>query len=106
MATLSSMSLTSALSNGFQSLFSSGQRHNRASQDILQSTVNAINENYSSNGIQDRVTISSLQENITDSPSLENGLLELSKAGITYNASAKLVTATTSALDSLFEAIA
>ena len=77
MATLSSMSLTAALSNGFQSLFSSGQRHNRASQDILQTTVNAINENYSSNSIQDRVTISSFQENMTDSPSLENSILEL-----------------------------
>jgi hypothetical protein len=106
MSNLSSMSLTAALSNGFQSLFSSGQRHNRASQDILQSTVDTINDNYSSSSIQDTVSISSMSENISDSPSLENGILELSKAGITYNASAKLITATNSAFDTLFEAIA
>ena len=98
------MNLTAALSNGFFGMFNSSQRHHQASQEILQSTVNAINSNYTP--VQDRVTISSAAENISDSPNLEKGIMDLSSAGITYNASAKIVTAANSMLDSLFKAIA
>ena len=106
MSLLSSMNITSALSNGFHSLFNSGQRHQHASQEILQSTVDSINYNYSPSGVQDRVSISSVMENSADSPNLEQGVLELSKAGTTYNASAKLITATNSLFDTLFNAVA
>ena len=106
MGILSSMNLTSALSNGFQGLFNSGQRHHQASQDILQNTIEDIAKNYTPSGVQDRVSISSTTENISDSPSLEEGILNMNAAGVTYNASAKLVTATNNMFDAMFRAIA
>jgi hypothetical protein len=106
MKLLSSMNLTTALSNGFMGMFNSGQRHYEASQEVLQSSATAININYSTGGVEDRVTISSLNENMTDPPSLEQGFMELSKAGTTYNASAKIVSSANALFDALFRAIA
>ena len=100
------MNLTSALSNGFKGLFDSGHRHHQAGQEILQSTVDNINLNYGTSSVQDRVSISSVTENISDSPNLERGVINLSSAGVTYNASAKLVSATNSLFNTLFSEVA
>ena len=95
-------SLHTSLSNGsllnnFKGLFQSSQQHQRASEEILESTIQA-NQNI------DRVEISSLTG--PDEPSLENGLVELQESGLTYTANAKLVKATSAIYDALFRAIA
>ena len=107
MSVLNSMNVTTVLSNGYQGLMNSREQHQQASQDILRNTIDSINQSYVSSGsTQDRVTISSLSENITDSPSLERSLTDLNVAGTTYNASAKIVTAANSMFETMFSEFA
>ena len=92
MSTLSSLSLGTAFSNSglfksFQGMMNSSQQHNQAAKEILDSTTSAM----SSSSVQDPVSISNINVNISDSPSLERGILQLNQAGITYTANAKLV---------------
>ena len=107
MSILSSLNLGTAFSNS--GLFKSfqgideipSQQHNQAAKEILDSTTSAM----SSSSVQDPVAISNINVNISDSPSLERGILQLNQAGITYTANAKLVKATSSIYDTLFRAV-
>lgn len=78
----------------------SSQQHQEASQDILNSTKLAISSS------RDSVTLSSVTENISDSPNLERSVLQLNQAGITYTANARLVRATSSIYDALLRTVA
>ena len=107
MNVLSSLNLGTAFSNSglfksFQGLMNSFQQHNQAAKEILDSTTAAM----SSTSMQDSVSISGVNLNISDSPNLERGILQLNQSGITYTANAKLVKATSSIYDTLFRAIA
>jgi hypothetical protein len=104
MNVLSSLNLASAFSNshffnGFKGLMNSSQQHQDASQDILDGTKSAMSS------IQDKVHISSVSQN-SDSPNLEQSILQLNQAGITYTANAKLVKASSSIFDALLRAVA
>ena len=76
------------------------QQHKDASQDILDSTRLAMSS------VQDSVQLSSVSKNSSDSPNLEQGILQLNQAGLTYTANAKLVRATSSVYDALLRAVA
>lgn len=106
---LSSLNLGTAFSkNGlfksFQGLMNSSQQHQKASKEILDSTASTLNR--SSSSIQDSVNISGVELNISDTPNLEQGILELNQAGLTYTANAKLIKAASSVYDALFRAVA
>ena len=77
----------------------SSQQHQDASQDMLDSTKSAMS------AIQDTVHLSSVSQN-SDSPNLEQSILQLNQAGITYTANAKLVKASSSIFDALLRAVA
>jgi hypothetical protein len=102
---LSSLNMASTfansnLFNGFKGMMHSSQQHQEASQDILDSTKLEISSS------RDSVTLSSVTENISDSPNLERSVLQLNQAGITYTANARLVRATSSIYDALLRTVA
>lgn len=107
MNVLSSLNLGTAFSNSglfksFQGLMSSSQQHQQATKEIVDSTVAGL----SGSSMQDPVHVSGVNINISDSPNLEKGILQLHQAGLTYTANAKLVKATSSVYDALFRAVA
>lgn len=128
---LTSSGLANALSSGLAGFLSSGQQFTRASQALLENTVNAINggpgpeeltlENGASSpsgsqssnssvvmgaGLVDRINQLELGESDAPEMSMETAAVEMIKAGTTYNASARIVKSATSMLDALFRAVA
>ena len=99
----------SALTSGFQGMLNSGRQHQQASQDILQQTVTGMDQQNS--GVTVRISDAyhdRIQDdiNVSSKRSIEDSIVSLNEAGVTYSASAKLVKVRSSMLDSLFDAIA
>ena len=109
---LSSLNLSSQFGNGglfnsFKGLFNSSQQFEEASKNILEHTGSTLSVSSTSAPMQieERVEISSLAESNTDS-SLEEGIVELNQAGLTYTANARLVKASSSVFDALLRTVA
>ena len=100
-----------AISSGFQGLMNSSQQHQQASEDLMgQAHLDLARQQ--DHGIT--VSISeAYHERLSSNPSLErtprsaeSSVASINEAGITYSASAKLVRASSSMLDALFNAVA
>ena len=99
----------STLTSGFQGMLSSGRQHQQASQDILQQTIHDMDQQ--SNGVTVRISDAYHERrqddvNVSSTRTFEDSIVSLNEAGVTYSASARLVKAHSSLLDSLFDAIA
>jgi hypothetical protein len=99
----------SALSSGFQGMLNSGRQHHQASQDIL-----AMTQQHSSHlggGVTVRISDAYHERfpdniNVQSKRSIEDSIVSLNEAGVTYSASAKLVRARSTMLDALFDTVA
>ena len=80
----------------------SSKQHQKAAQNIVDDTISGLN----STAIRDTASVSGVNITISEHANLENDVLELNQAGLTYTANARLVKATSTIYDALFRAIA
>ena len=103
-----------ALSSGFSGLLNSSEQHNQASKDLMAGLMNDHNTNHNgSNSVGVTVEISDAYrqktQNLPDRnvlASAESSVASINEAGITYSASARLIKASSTMVDALFDAIA
>ena len=101
-----------ALSSGFSGLLNSSEQHNQASKDLMAGLMSDHNNN-GSNSVGVTVEISdAYRQRTQDLPdrnvlaSAESSVASINEAGITYSASARLIKASSTMVDALFDAIA
>lgn len=89
MAAAVSLAGSSAVETSLQGMHRSGQRMHAAAQDVLGSSVSAMNA--SGTSTQDTVTLSDAALKLSGDASMEQGLLDGKMAGLVYTANAKVV---------------
>ena len=102
-----------ALSSGFSGLLNSSEQHHQASKDLMAGLMNDHNTNNGSNSVGVTVEISDAYRQRTQDlsdqnvlASAESSVASINEAGITYSASARLIKASSTMVDALFDAIA
>ena len=103
-----------ALSSGFAGLLNSSEQHHQASKDLmagLMSDQNNYRNGTSSVGFTVEIS-DAYRQRAQDLPdrsllaSAESSVASINEAGVTYSASARLVKASSTMVDALFDAIA
>ena len=103
-----------ALSSGFAGLLNSSEQHHQASKDLmagLMSDQNNYRNGTSSVGVAVEIS-DAYRQRAQDLPdrsllaSAESSVASINEAGVTYSASARLVKASSTMVDALFDAIA
>ena len=103
-----------ALSSGFAGLLNSSEQHHQASKDLMAGLMNDQNDyrnGTSSVGVTVEISDAYRQraQNLPDRnllASAESSVASINEAGVTYSASARLVKASSTMVDALFDAIA
>ena len=100
-----------ALSSGFSGLLNSSGQHNQASKDLMDGFMGGNQHSPKAVGVT--VDISNeYHRRVQDLPgrqtlaSAESNVATLNEAGVTYSASARLIKATSTMVDALFDAVA
>ena len=100
-----------ALSSGFSGLLNSSEQHHQASKDLMSGLMSDHNNGSNSVGITVEIS-DAYRQRIQDLPdrnvlaSAESSIASINEAGITYSASARLIKASSTMVDALFDAIA
>jgi hypothetical protein len=100
-----------ALSSGFQGMMNSSSRHQQASEDLMQQTQMGLSQQDGGVTVSISEAYHDRQTDIDSTMarpllSAESSVASINEAGMTYSASAKLVRATSSMMDALFNAVA
>ena len=100
-----------ALSSGFQGMMNSSNRHQQASEDLMQQTQMSLSQQDGGVTVNISEAYHDRQANVDSTiartvPSAESSVASINEAGMTYSASAKLVRASSSMMDALFNAVA
>ena len=103
-----------ALSSGFAGLLSSSEQHHQASKDLMAGLM-SDQHNYRNGSSSVGVTVEisdAYRQRAQELPdrnllaSAESSVASINEAGITYSASARLIKASSTMVDALFDAIA
>ena len=100
-----------ALSSGFSGLLNSSEQHHQASKDLMAGFMNDHNNGSNSVGVTVEIS-DAYRQRTQDLPdrnvlaSAESSVASINEAGITYSASARLIKASSTMVDALFDAIA
>jgi hypothetical protein len=99
-----SLAGSSAVETSLQGMHRSGQRMQGAAENVLGSTVAALNGSSTDTG--DTVTISDAALKLRGEGSLEKGLLEGKVAGLVYTANAKVLAGANEVTGTLMDIVA